>query len=247
MTLQPGEVHIWSLNLDHPKYGDDLPGVLSADEIARGQRFHLDLHRRRFLIGRAALRHLLSAYAETAPQALEFAANACGKPSISNPAGSTLRFNFSHSNGAALLAVTRHHEVGVDIEKIQPAPDLLAMARTFFAAGEYAALLELPKQNRPAAFYHFWTAKEAYVKATYVKARRQGLSIALDTFSVPPEPSAHFQLLQSQEGAEELARWTFCSLALLPGYAAALAVESGPLALAHFTFADDFACIPQLA
>lgn len=218
--IRAGDIHVWTLDLDQLAEERDASAVLSADELARAQRFHFDLHRRRFVAGRRALRTTLGRYLDAAPADIKFDVNAFGKPTIG---GTALRFNFSHSAGAALLGITEHREIGIDIEKVNPTADLLPTARAFFSPDEFAALAAQPEKKRPAAFYHYWTAKEAYVKA-----RGQGLSLALDGFSVPGKSKECFGLLRSEEGPDELRRWTLCSLDVVRGYEATLAVEAGP-------------------
>ena len=54
-------------------------------------------------------------------------------------------FNLSHSRGAAVCAL-HHREIGVDVEKLRPAPKRLA------------------KGMEDEAFFRLWTAREATIK-----------------------------------------------------------------------------------
>ena len=137
-ALRAGEVHAWCVDLDavDADGGAEAAG-LSVDERTRAARFHFARDRARFLGGRAALRHLLAGYAGAEPHALVFAQGAHGKPALP---GTGLEFNFSHSGGCAVLAVTRGRRVGVDVEQIRAERATLAMARRFFAPTEAAAV-----------------------------------------------------------------------------------------------------------
>jgi hypothetical protein len=128
-----GEVHLWRVDLDAP--GIDL-GPLSADERARAARLLRDEPRRRWQAGRAALRTVLGGYLGIAPAAVQLRLGRRGKPALADPAAS-LRFNLSHSDELALIALARGREVGVDVERI----------------GE-----------RPPSFYAEWTRREALGK-----------------------------------------------------------------------------------
>jgi 4'-phosphopantetheinyl transferase len=134
--------------------------------------------------------------------------------------GHPVRFNLSHSGDLALVAVTRRREIGVDVERLRRESDLLDVAEHYFAPRERATLRSLPEKDRCLGFFRCWTRKEAYLKA-----RGDGLSMDLHSFTValgPDEPAA---LLESSEGPGEVARWNLEELNPSPDYAAALAVE----------------------
>ena len=114
----------------------------------------------RNLLPRAALRDVLERY--TAGE-LEFAHGPHGKPYLPN--APRIRFNLSHSGGVSLVAVALDVEVGVDIERLRPMPDCLAVAERFFAPGDAAALAETPAVEREREFFVRWTRAEAMWKA----------------------------------------------------------------------------------
>ena len=105
--------------------------------------------------------------------------------------------------------------LGVDIEWPRPRVEYEQIAARFFSPQEQAALMGRPAAERHAAFFNIWTRKEAYLKA-----RGDGISAGLDTFSV--SLGAEAELLHSDEGAAEAARWQLMALAPAPGYVAAL-------------------------
>ena len=57
-------------------------------------------------------------------------------------------------------------EVGVDVERLRPVPDMLEIAACCFSERERAFLAELDGAERVDAFFRAWTRKEAWLKAT---------------------------------------------------------------------------------
>lgn len=89
-----------------------------------------------------------------------------GKPFF--PAHPDVCFNLSHSHGAVVCAL-HDKPVGVDIEKLRPAPRRLADGLD------------------DASFFRLWTAKEASIK-------RMGLGVG--SLLRPMEPDPHCQCLE---------------------------------------------------
>jgi 4'-phosphopantetheinyl transferase len=139
--------------------------VLSAAERSRAERFRFERDRQAFIARRIFLREVLAGYLGADPSAVEFEYNEFGKPLIPSR---KVHFSASHSAGFAVIAVSRIHAVGVDVERIQ-AVDYHAIAHRFFSAGEANELDDLE------SFYRIWTRKEACLKA-----RGIGLSGSLE-------------------------------------------------------------------
>lgn len=179
-TLAPGEVHVWlcagEAVADEAWLAAALQ-VCDAEERARHDRFVFARSRRQFTVARALVRRVLASYAGIAAEALAFVANQYGRPELAcGPAG--LRFNLSHADGLAALAVARDAELGVDVEDALRRSRPEDIAEHFFAAAEVAALMRLPADQRPRRFFDLWTLKEAYIKA-----RGMGLAIPLGAFA----------------------------------------------------------------
>src|ERR1039457_4455289 len=133
-------------------------------------RIHVWLARR--LPSRDALRAILGRY--TAGD-LEFAHGPLGKPYLRE--APQLRFNLSHSGGVSLVAVALDVEVGVDIERLRPMPDFLALAERFLAPGDAAALAETPAVGREREFFVRWTRTEAMWKARGIGLYGAGMAL----------------------------------------------------------------------
>jgi 4'-phosphopantetheinyl transferase len=215
--LAGDEVHVWCAALDQPD--ETYFPLLSAGERTRTRRFRFERERRRFTVGRGILRIILGRYLNIPADELKFQIGASGKPSLADDA--SIHFNLAHSGELALYAVTREHELGIDLEEIHPIPDVQQLAEQFFSPLEMAELAALPESKKLEAFFSGWTRKEAYLKA-----RGDGLGHPLDQFSVSMSPDTPARLLQAKEGQQELSRWSLQALTPAPGYVAALAVES---------------------
>lgn len=176
LTLQPHEVNLWcaSLALTAGQI-DALKIVLHPDEIQRADRFRFPIHRQRFIAARGILRYILSYYLDSEPQDIEFAYHHRGKPYLIN---TDVQFNLSHSHDMAVYAVTLHHAIGIDIERISDKFEE-AVAKRYFSSEEYKQLMALPIERRLSAFYLIWSRKEAIIKAI-----GEGLSFPLSSFSV---------------------------------------------------------------
>lgn len=193
-------VHVWRVGLDAvPAQAGE---VLSADERDRAQRFARLQDRQRFVAGRAVLRSILAEVLDIPSGApLRFGDGSAGKPVLRDAPG--LHFNLSHSEELAVIAVTRAGEVGIDLERHRPLPDMASVARVLFTEAEQAAMLGCPASAREAVFYRIWTRKEALLKA-------MGLGIAgLDPEAVPAGPTG--------------SAWLMTMLPGLDGFTAALA------------------------
>lgn len=228
-------VDVWRIALDPPdETVAELRELLSADELARANRFRFARHRRRFTVARGALRRLLGAYLGSPPEAIRFAYGEREKPRLAEaPAtdtglevGAGLEFNLSHSSELALLAVTAGTEVGVDLELLRPLEDALAISERFFSAPEREALAAVPETEREEAFFRCWTRKEAYVKAV-----GDGIALGLDRFDVSLEPGAGARFLALEGDPDRAAGWSLIHVDPGPGYVGALALPAHPRAV----------------
>ncbi len=216
VVLSPGVVDVWRIRLDRDERTlAEARAVLSPEEIERAGRYRLEDLQRRFLVAHVSLRCILGHYLGAKPSEIAFAATSYGKPFVR---GAPARFNLSHSESLALVAVTGAGEVGVDVEFIRPAIVGEQIAERFFSPREVAALQALPEPLKPAAFFHCWTRKEAFIKAL-----GEGLSHPLSSFDVSLDPD-RATLLAVGGSAEAASAWTLGALAPGEGYAGAVAV-----------------------
>ena len=233
-TLSPfADVAIWRVELDAPM-PTALESVLSHDEWTRVSRFRSDRHRQRFLLRRAALRSILSELLGCPPAAVRLATTCAGKPFV--PGHPTLRFSVTDSDSLAAIAIAHGHDVGIDLERLQPSHGAEEVARRFFTREEAAALEPLPAGERWRACLHCWTRKEAYVKA-----RGDGLSLGLDGFEVPVGPCLAPARIHDRNDTPGELPWWLCDVPIAPDFAAALVIGG---AQARVTIRDWQPCWP---
>lgn len=220
LPLSADEVHVWRGRLVlRPGTAERIAQVLSPDELERARRFHFARDRERYISGRAQLRQLLGRYLDADPSQLVFAYGPYGKPILPE---SGIHFNLSHSGEIALAAVTRAGEIGVDLELADEDFARERIAEHFFSPGEVAALRALADELQPRAFLTCWTRKEAFIKA-----RGDGLSLALDSFDVSLAPGQPAAILRTAWSKSDPTEWSLSDLSDVDaGYIAALAVRS---------------------
>ncbi|MBV8200609.1 MAG: 4'-phosphopantetheinyl transferase superfamily protein [Acidobacteria bacterium] len=223
LALPSGEIQLWAVALDPPpEVVESLGRSLAPDEWERARRFRFERHRRRYVVGRGALRALLGGYLGILPREVAFSYGARGKPFLAGPAAtaSALSFNLSNSHELALVGFLRGQEIGVDVEHLKPMPDLEQIAERFFSPSERLALRRLPALQKPEGFFNCWTRKEAYLKAV-----GEGLAAPLVSFDVTLAPGEPARMLTLKGDAERAERWFFRCFRPERGYVGALAVE----------------------
>ncbi len=142
----------------------DLAQLLSPAESARAARFGNDLLRNRYIVGRATLRLLLGRRLAVDPVQVPIKQGARGRPYVADADG--LDFNVAHTDGFALIGMTRDRRIGVDIEHADRQVNVDGVARKFMSGNEREALALLTPDGRRRALLRLWTCKEAMSKAT---------------------------------------------------------------------------------
>ncbi len=220
--LLDGEIHVWRADLSVSEA--ELSGLrshLSEDEQNRAERFHFAKDRESYVVARAVLRALLGSYLDTPAESLVFEYGPQGKPCLApQTVADPISFNLSHSSTLALVALTRRHAIGVDVELMRERENWEEVAARFFSDLEVLELRALPAAARTSEFFRFWTRKEAYIKG-----RGEGLSIPLNRFSVAgghPRPVSG----DDSNEEEELSRWSLHDLDPGAGFRGAVAVRA---------------------
>jgi 4'-phosphopantetheinyl transferase len=217
LVATSGSVTVWLADLDAAASADGAAEVLSEDERARAQRFVFEVHRRRFVAARAWLRERLGERLNRPAASLRFDYGPVGKPALAGE--DRLRFNLSHSDRYALLAMADGLDLGVDIECVRPLSDMDALAERVFSSAERAALAAVPVDRRVEAFFAGWTRKEAYIKA-----RGEGIAL-LGAIDVALSPGEAPRLLRVADRPDEPERWSLEALTPVPGFAAAVCLQ----------------------
>jgi 4'-phosphopantetheinyl transferase len=187
------------------------------DDVPRARRARLD----------RLLRNVLSRYTGSAPESLQFAREARGRPFLLGP--DVPDFNLSDTIGGSLLAVAAQGRVGVDLERCDRRLSHRRLAERYFSAQEHEALQGLTDTDARAAFLRLWTAKEASCKATGT-----GIYGLLDRWIFAARDEVP-RLLALPPEAGSAEAWHHLRLIPAPGYSAALACHGWAPHVCGFT------------
>ncbi len=219
-SATPG-VDLWMTWLDRPSSGDeDALDLLDGRERARAERFHGTRDRARYVARHAWVRRIVSGYTGQAAAMVAITVTPAGRPGLDPSWGIDL--GMSHSDGLALLAVTRAGRVGVDVERVRHLEDALELAGTHATRRESAELAAFPREARSHAFLRLWTRKEAVVKALGT-----GLVTPLDGFDTGT--LAHDDPRRTAGSADLLLE----GLRLPDGFVGTVAVDAPTVALRY--------------
>jgi 4'-phosphopantetheinyl transferase len=184
------------------------PGTALLDERERARHRRLASPRqaRRYASTRSALRVVLGAALDLAPQDVALEQGPHGKPLLAGATG--ISFNLSHRGDSAVIALAAGCEVGVDVELSSRLAAPTRLAGRFFDAGEAATIAALPEALARDAFLRCWTAKEAVLKAIGT-----GLEGGMREVVVSADPREPLRLL-GVPGPLGAADWTLHELCL---------------------------------
>lgn len=207
MILKDDQVHICSAFL--PVHNEDIvhfASMLSKDECERASKFRFARDQHRFIVARGIFRILLSQYLKCKPKDIEIVYGLWGKPALLEE--NQLRFNISHSGEYALYALTRHYEIGIDLEYINEDLELESMALSLFSSQKATYWDTLSSEEKVKFFFKYWVCKEASLKAS-------GKGLLSD----------EWKNSSSMEKTMEYSHYFEC----IPDYASALFIDGPPL------------------
>jgi 4'-phosphopantetheinyl transferase len=225
------DVHVWTVRTAVPDgLAARFHSLLDPGEAARAAQFRIKRFAESFVVARGVLRHLLGRYLDCDPACLRFEYGSKGKPAVEQ--GNGIQFNLSHSGDLAAIAVTFGCEIGVDLERLRPVPEMDQIASQYFDPYEAAEIISLPEKDRERFFFRSWTRKEAYIKAI-----GEGLSESYLRFSLASRPGTHeFRTNVGADAMSEL--WSLHDLEPAPDYLAAVAFRDRQRTLSLFPIFD---------
>lgn len=170
---------VWTLNVRYSGWLlSQAETVLTPNELRYVQRFTRPIDRLRSTLPRVLLHMLIAEHAGVSPRDVAIGRLKSGQPYVSVMAkGFPVNFSISHAGEYAVVAISVVSKVGVDVEELNPNFDYLPIAERFFHPMERRDLLDGGNYER---FYHYWTAKEAFVKAIGEGLRRDFDSFYVD-------------------------------------------------------------------
>lgn len=177
---------LWLLDASAP--GDQqlaaYLGWLSPSELERHGRFTRPARQRQFVAGRILLRRALGALLGMDGTDIVLTEQPGAAPRLARPGGEAIGFSISHSGRWVACAASLETKVGLDIEVIDPARDIAALAAQAFDAKQIDWINACPDAERTSIFYALWCAQEAGIKlgeasAACLQLRHADLAIAL--------------------------------------------------------------------
>ena len=169
----PADVAVWLVDLDAYRTCTALTG-LGADEHARASRMRVRRDALRYLAARHALKRLVADAIGAREADIAITPDVRGKPRLEGEA--RVRFNASRSGTLALIGIANGHDIGVDVERLRPVEDAVALADVYFTPDERAAWRRAGRSD--ALFLACWTRKEACLKAL-------GVGLSADASCLP--------------------------------------------------------------
>lgn len=224
--LEPGQVHLWLLDIRQcdRSLADQAWLFMSDEERTRAQKFIRG--KEEYIASRWLLRKVLAHYLRQAPESLVFSRREKGKPYL---ASHSLQFNLSHSGHWALLALAPDMELGVDIEQVKSARDLLGIAESYYHPDELAQLQQLQGAEQARHFYQLWTLKEATLKALGV-----GISAGLENLNFDLASPISVKFAPALSARPLADKWQFHQWQLPDTSYCALAAASADLPSTHW-------------
>lgn len=112
-----------------------------------------------------AVRVILGGCLAAPPGQLRWRRGRHGKPELAG-AWTGRQVNLSHSGSLAMVAVSRHRPVGVDIQRLRSGLAAERLAARYYPEPEAALVTTAGPADRADRFFQLWARKEACVKAT---------------------------------------------------------------------------------
>ena len=209
--LEHNDLHLWRFRIDlSAAAATSLRQYLSADEVARAERFIRLPHQIKFVTARYGLRMILAGYLKNSPAAIDFAYSQQGKPSLNKSHQSDIKFNLSHSGDWATLAVTAGSDVGVDIEVVVNKDNLEQLGDYAFDQTEQRLFASFSPARQQRGFYRLWTAKEARLKMIGVGLSELRASCSPCFLHFFPIAKKYLVALATDTDVRKIIRYHYC-------------------------------------
>lgn len=222
--LEDQDVHVWRV---HRNVYNDLKNYskyfLSEDEQNRAQRFRFRKDHDLFVIGRYITKMMLAYYTGSTPESVKIMPDSFGKPTCKM----NLFFNISHADDQLLLGFS-NSEIGVDIERVDPAVDIDRIGERHFSEMELEKLWNCTRDERTETFFEIWTQKESLIKGI-----GKGLSIPLQDFNVINQNG---KVLWEFPNEKNYGDWYVQNIAAIQGFKSAFATQNEIVNLSYFSF-----------
>lgn len=219
LEIRQGEIHLWICSLDPtPEFLEVFKSSLSDKELKTSTFFSFPKDQVAYIASQGFLRIILSRYLSIDGRDLVFARHRKGKPYLIND--TSLLYNISNSGQYVVVSISKHGEVGVDLEKVRPLDDFEDLVQKNFSPFErnYINKVHSEKLQR---FFKLWTLKEAFLKAI-----GEGMRLTPDNLEFLIE-NGKFKL-NSGPGFFEFEQWEFSDIKFGNDYVGSLAHLGSP-------------------
>lgn len=196
------DIQVYCKDLSVHEASDSLLEKLSSEERRRADQFAGREQAMRWMATRSWVRTQIGAELNCDAANIHFLTDEQGKPRI---ASSTLQCSWSHSGTIAVLATSRSHQIGIDVEvrrHIKRAESKLQICLSAYElqhAGDEAD--ELPEDK----LLRYWTYKESLAKAIGVGIRNDAVQ-----FEFATRPKLHPYAIYGDKCAAD--RWKIVDL-----------------------------------
>jgi 4'-phosphopantetheinyl transferase len=137
---------------------------LDDPDAARWSRFVRGERQRQFLIGRVLLKQELGKLLGVPPPEIKLTSQPGSGPALVWPEAGSIALSVSHSGPWVACAASSVTALGLDIETIDAARDVVALAEQAFGEPESQRLAARPDATRLRDFYTMWCEHEARIK-----------------------------------------------------------------------------------
>lgn len=217
------DVHLWKANRNiFNELKNCSKFLLSEDEQTRAQKFRFRKDHELFVLGRCITKIMLAYYTESTPERVKIITDEFGKPTCEM----NLFFNISHAGDQLLLGFS-NSEIGVDIEKKDPALDIERIGKSHFSEVEFQKMMNCTRDERAETFFEIWTKKESLVKGI-----GKGLNIPLQYFNVT---SYNGKVLWKFPNEKNDENWYVQNIEAAEGYKSAFATQNEAVDISYFS------------
>lgn len=223
LTFDNLDLVVWYCLLDEiniGKHASKYPSILSEQELARAEKFHFSKDRDLFVTSRILLRSALSRYMPLQPGQWQFDANEYGKPEIASEHMTPIKFNLSHTDKIVVCAISKSHEVGIDIESISREFVNSDAIEKYLSENEKNQLQGMSVKDKQFALYQFWTLKESYIKA-----RGMGFSLPINAVEFDITNNNNPQVNLNLPIKDDPNRWRFQQFMIAEHYLCSVAIN----------------------
>lgn len=226
LSISKDHIDIWLCDLKQLS-GDinNFYSILSEDERDRADKLKVEDKKQQYIITRGTLRQRLGLLSNIDPKDFVFDYLEHGKPVLFNDVNhADIKFNVSHSNDLALIAIAQKQNIGIDIEKINREANHQALMTRFFSEAEQVEFQNIPEAYEAEAFCACWTRKEAFIKAI-----GSGVTYGLDKFDVTVDPENQAPEINLHKPSKDI--WSAINLPINDEYMACLVSDRDSLSV----------------